>query len=210
MYHPTIQGPVNFKGNNLTGYYDIPIINITCASNCPSKKLGLCKNPPGVKCLAQLDEDNKDYGDKVFDAKLTQEKAWETMTEDEIVKIFKNKKKPIAVRVNASGDFRNQDDVNKMKNISEKLTVPFYGWTSRNDLNFSKSKYFKIRGSGGKDLGNGLGSSIILDNIKNPEGYLVCPSGGKKDPTKKQCNKCKLCFTEDYLNISFKIVKEKL
>ena len=126
------------NGNKKIGH-DTVILNITSASNCPSDKLGLCK--VSKLCYAKKIERYNPYYKPFCDR---QTKQWDTLTAKQIViniLHIKDKNPDVKyLRYSEAGDFRTQEDINKMSDIAELLKpvgIRVYGYTARSDLDFS-------------------------------------------------------------------------
>lgn len=138
---------------NLKVGKDTIILNITSATDCESLKKGLCQVPEG-KCYALRAE--KQYPD-VLPYRRKQMHIWDALTPEEIAEDVKamlvhKRKIPIKfLRMQEAGDFRNQDDLNKMSRLADLLKghVNVYTYTARKDLNYSRiSGNLAINGSG--------------------------------------------------------------
>lgn len=176
-----------FKNGNKKIGNDTLIFNITSATECPSRKRGLC----------QLDNPNKCYALKaermypnVKPARDKQREYWDITTWDKIVedilnKIFTvklyGKRKIKYFRFNESGDFRDQYDVDKAFWIAKRIpNVTFYCYTARSDLTFTyRPKNFIVNGSG-----------FMVDNCFTVRDI---PKGYKHSKCKNDCRECKLC-----------------
>jgi hypothetical protein len=137
-------------GNTKLGK-DTAILNITSATSCPSRSLGLCKL--AHKCYAMKAE--RQYpACRPFRDRQSQD--WDTQTPEEITEpIIKLKHKLKFVRISEAGDFKDQQDVEKLNRIALILNdhgIRVYGYTARKDLNFDNlhpnlvlnGTYFKI------------------------------------------------------------------
>lgn len=132
-------------GNSKLGK-DTVIINITSATDCPSRALGLCPvTNKGMRCYALKAETS--YARHVaLPHRREQEKLWDRYTADEIaedimLQIARKRTEITNLRYSEAGDFRSQDDVDKMSRIAERLSeidVVVYGYTARSDLDFSR------------------------------------------------------------------------
>jgi hypothetical protein len=121
---------------------DTLILNITSATDCPSKALGLCKLPH--KCYAMKAE-------RMYKQSLpfrrAQAEYWDTHNAEEIANALRARmslgRTPIKyLRISEAGDFKNQRDVEKLWEISKLLEttgVIVYGYTARSDLDFSQA-----------------------------------------------------------------------
>ena len=138
------------NGNSKIGK-DTLILNITSATDCPSKKLGLCKHAD--KCYAMKAE--RQYK-QVLPFRREQTMQWDRGVYniyDEIIKMPKVIKGNIKyLRFSESGDFRSQEDINNMSLLAEWLkerNIYIYGYTARKDLDFSNvSDNMTVNGSG--------------------------------------------------------------
>jgi hypothetical protein len=176
------------NGNRKIGN-DTLIFNMTPATNCPSKKLGLCKLPE--KCYAMKAE--RCYP-QVLPYRKRQEWAWKDLTIKEFYSYVSDFIKPGIkyFRFSESGDFRTQEDVDKMSELAELLKkdkVRVYGYTARSDLNYRNiSNNIIVNGSGF------MVSNSFTATLK-PKG-IVC--GGN-------CRVCKKCKSARGLKIQVKI-----
>lgn len=129
---------------------DTAILNMCSATDCPSCKLGLCQVGGHKKCYAMKAE--RIYKN-VLPYRRAQEEQWKTLTVKEIIEgLEKLKEKKHVddktkfkedlkyIRFSEAGDFKTQEDVDKMSAIAEGLKGKFvvYGYTARKDLDFSK------------------------------------------------------------------------
>jgi hypothetical protein len=135
-------------GNTKIGK-DTAILNITSATDCIAWKLGLCqlcgmktKKGKQVKCYAKKAEIQYP---SCLPFRREQNIAFDTESPESISadlrKITESKRRKIQVvyvRFSESGDFRTQDDVNKLSAIAEQLpNATVYGYTARKDLDYS-------------------------------------------------------------------------
>lgn len=168
------------------------IFNMSSASNCPSRKRGLCKAIVNGKnrCYAFKAErfypTCKPYRDK-------QELFWKSSTDKSFVQYFLalntlSNNKFDTLRFNEAGDFHTQKCVDKAEKIATSLkqnNIKTYTYTSRSDLNFSNIKNLIILGSGfTKDGISGI-FKMIQKSESIPEGFQLCPMN---------CKICKRCL----------------
>ncbi len=163
------------------------IFNITPARDCPSQKLGLCQLKDAKKCYALKAE--RMYK-QVIPFRERQKLFWENCTIDEFVnELNKCKKKVTHLRLNESGDFRNQDDVEKANKIAEKLRVigiVTYCYTARKDLDFSKATTLVVNGSGfmvDNNFSVGYTEDELLEYVGTSKMF-VCV---------QNCSICRIC-----------------
>lgn len=177
------------NGNRKIGD-DTLILNMTSATDCPSKALGLCKIP-GI-CYAMKAE--RQYP-QVLPYRRAQTLQWDKMTAGEIgaglMAIVRAARHEIKyVRFSEAGDFRTQADVDKMSELAEYLNtfnIRVYGYTARQDLDFSRiSSNMIVNGSGFKVSNN------FQAVPKTQPLQLMCPGN---------CRSCSLCKTSNNLTI---------
>lgn len=167
------------------------IFNMTSASDCPSKALGLCK--VADICYALIPERMyptcKPYRDR-------QAQYWSDITATDFVLDFmtaRNRKRPEnrpdTIRFSEAGDFRTQADVDKMEAIAKLLSdqgIACYVYTARSDLDYRNVRYLVINFSGfeAETQGN-YGTYAAVDDVDaRPDNYGVCPC---------DCTKCRRC-----------------
>lgn len=166
------------------------IFNMSSATDCPSKALGLCAaQNAGAKCYAKKSEVAS--RPHVLPHRRKQEYYWRHITADKFALDFLsfNAMKPepfTALRFNEAGDFHGQTCVDKAETIARILKdfgVVTYCYTSRSDLDYSKVRHLIINGSGFMKEGISGEFKIIIDKTI-PEGYKLCPMN---------CRACSRC-----------------
>lgn len=184
-----------FSIGNSKLHKSVLIFNLNSAHDCPSRKLGLCM-VAGI-CYAYNAE--RQYK-ACLAYRRRQEKYWNKTKAFEFVWAVDNikKKRPYitALRINEAGDFRTQNDVYKLNYISEclkEIGITTYCYTSRNDLDFSRAR-FVVRGSGW-EARQGR-TTVVYPGQEIPKGFKVCPG-------EKCGEKCKLCQSQEKINIAF-------
>lgn len=170
-------------GNSKIGK-DTLIFNITSATECPSKKLGLCQLCDSSKCYALKAE--RMYK-QVLPYRRQQAIYWaKTSLSRRVYDIFWTKERHKAVkyiRINDSGDLRTQKDFDDIKDIARAIPeVVFYLYTARKDLNLKHNvKNLVVNGSG-----------FMADNC-----FKVLYKGENKlfreDLCPGSCSNCTLC-----------------
>ena len=184
---------INFNGNLKIGKNTL-IFNITSAYNCPSDKLKLC----GLSKVCYAKKAEKQYP-KVKQYRDDQEKLWDLISVDVFVKTILEYKNIKYIRFNESGDFRTQQDIEKIIDIANKLynnNIIIYFYTKRKDLDWSKALLIPnlvITGSGFM-LDNNF---IVIESLKqfNPKKDVLC---------NRNCRYCDLC--KNKLNNTIKIL----
>lgn len=139
------------RGNSKLGK-DTLVFNMTSATDCSSKKLGLCKCVD--KCYAMKAE--RQYHHVVLPFRRWQETFWTETSCSELIELFRSHltrryKVPVRyVRFSEAGDFRSQEDVMKLFIIAAAVPeLTFYGYTARSDLDFSDAPLnVVVNGSG--------------------------------------------------------------
>lgn len=172
------------NGNKKIGK-DTLIFNMTPALKCPSDKLGLCHN--SQICYAKQAE--RMYP-QVLPYRIRQMKWWKSVDplrfSAHILSLKLRKRNIIKfIRLNESGDFTNQDDVEKISDSAKYLCrygLIFYTYTARKDLVFHNyEKNLIINGSG-----------FMLDNEYNVIGHKSMPKRGQR-LCAMDCRGCMLC-----------------
>lgn len=180
-----------FSIGNLKLGKDTMIFNMAPAHDCQSKRMGLCK--VGKACYAMKAE--KCYPN-VLPFRQRQAAFWTSCTVDEFVEAVSQKKtKGIKyLRVNESGDFRNQADVDKLNEIAkilkEKYDINTYLYTARSDLTF-KDTHFVVNGSSWMADNN----FKFIPKGQEYKGKYVCPG---------DCRTCNLCKQKLGIEIGIK------
>jgi len=153
------------------------IFNVCSATDCPSRKLGLCQViNAGKRCYALRDEK---YFPGPLGYRRRQERLWDSLTADQFADQFislagRRRTLTKALRLNEAGDFRNQDDLRKAEAIARRLAeveVATYCYTARRDLDFSDVHTMTVNGSGFKVHGE---FKMILTPEERPTGYTMC------------------------------------
>jgi len=162
---------------------DTAIFNMGPAETCPSEALGLCQaiNKAGKNiCYAKKAE--RLYP-QVLPYRRAQESFWKAIDPEEFALqlVLTNclKGRPYtALRINESGDFYGQDDVNKAETIARILShygIVTYVYTARRDLDFSGIKHLVVNGSGFTQAGVVNEFKYIESRGDRPKDYALCP-----------------------------------
>lgn len=180
------------NGNKKIGN-DTLIFNMCSATDCPSKKYGLCDIDDN-KCYAMKAE--RQYP-AVLPYRRQQQRYWEeTEAKDiaiDLVGIINRKRNPIKyIRFSEAGDFDAQYDVNKMAEIvscmdNELPEVTWYGYTARKDLDFSNIPHSMVVNGSGFMVSNMF---TALKDMATAE--IQCPG---------DCRECDLCKGQNGLDI---------
>lgn len=185
---PVLRRKVNISFGNRKLPVTTAVFNICSATDCPSRKLGLCQViNAGHRCYALRDEQ---FYTGPLGYRRRQEKLWDSLSAEEfahqflaVVKARRHRTK--ALRLNEAGDFRNQADVDKASIIAGILSdyrIKVYCYTARSDLDFSGvHSNLVINGSGFKVHGE---FRFVKDRSEVPAGYRVCRGSCKT------CSRC--------------------
>jgi len=163
------------------------IFNMGSATNCPSKKLGLCK----VCNICYAMKAEKQYPD-CLPYRNRQEAFYAKHDSIDIAKYFiqaiewkMNSKYPVdAIRFSEAGDFSNQAMVDKLMVVFSLIKKAFpkiriYGYTARKDLNFTELMKFATVNGSNKMISNEFKA---VDTFT--DGNLHCQCN---------CDTCTLC-----------------
>lgn len=176
------------RGNKKIGK-DTLIFNMCPATDCPAKALGLCQLSNTNYCYAL-------HAEKMFPTVLPyrrrQAEIWENQTVElrHAISDLAVAKPTKYVRYNESGDFRTQNDVDKLALMAYLLPdLVVYGYTARKDLCFAgRPKNLIINGSG---WSRGKMNKFLA--VRKPSGNNpVCPG---------DCSICGLCKSEKGITV---------
>ena len=179
------------------------IFNMSSATDCPSRKLGICKAVVNGKsvCYAKRAECSMRPG--VLPFRRKQQLYWKRVEPEqfcaELLAISLAKLKPFtALRFNEAGDFHTQSCVDKAEKIARILKIYgiiAYAYSSRDDLDYSKIRALKISGSGFKKPGI-VNIFTMIPNIESkPKGFGIC------------CGNCRVCNRCQRAGLKTAIVK---
>lgn len=206
----TANGLTLSNGNTKLGP-DTLVINLTSATDCPSRQRGLCQLSNPADCYALKAE-------RLYKACLPyrrrQADYYQNTTINRVVGDIgaiidqANRSKHVKavggiryIRFSEAGDFTNQTDIIRLNRVAKCLNldhpnIQFYGYSARSDLDFSRSPHLIVRGSG-HDNGNAgrvivrtltadqkAQRTILLDGTE----YLICPG---------KCFGCTICKDEE-------------
>jgi hypothetical protein len=167
------------------------IFNMSSATDCMSRIMGLCKIADICYAMApeRMYPTCKPYRDR-------QSEYWSDITAEQFVADFlaaRNRKrsdKPDTIRFSEAGDFRTQADVDKMERIAEILWdegIVCYVYTARSDLYYGNVRYLTMMFSGFTPIRPPVryGTYVAVDDVEaRPDNYGVCPC---------DCTKCRRC-----------------
>lgn len=169
------------------------IFNMGSAHSCPSKKLGLCQAWVKGKCVCYAMKSETSYHPNTQPYRNEQMKYWlnstvEKFVYDFLILNYHKRNKFTALRFNESGDFWDQECIDKADKIAYALNaygIRSYGYTARRDLNFSNLQKLIVHGSGFYKEGLSGEFKMIDMHAKAPVGYVMC---------KGDCRICHMCL----------------
>lgn len=181
---------------------DVLIVNLSSATNCPSKALGLCKI--AKVCYALHDE--KQWPN-CKNKNLAVEQWIQQATDQDIIKLLEAyidaaPTKISHIRLDEAGDFVSQSQVNQWERIAEHLEntkgVKTYTYTCRSDLDFSGANHIVVNGStpGVKGAVREFKCTPkdVYDTLTPSSGEYKCPG---------KCDKCHVCFDRKFEGIIY-------
>jgi len=184
---------VNKKSVNLVfsfGNKKLPkttaIFNLCPSFCCPSRNLNLCQLTNPQRCYALKAER---LHPQVLGYRKRQFKFWKKCTVDSFFwKLAEEKgtRKIDILRVSEAGDFRDQEDVDKLVSIANKLSycgVKTYCYTARSDLNFSNRGELVVNGSNFM-VDNCFKMGTFVKGVDETYAQYKCIM---------DCRKCSLC-----------------
>jgi hypothetical protein len=170
------------------------IFNMGSATDCPSRRLGLCQAFANGKCICYALKAEREYRPFTLPFRRRQEIYWKNTPAKKFATDFVTmnmlKVRPYnALRLNESGDFWSQECVGKAEKIARILKrygITTYCYTARSDLDFSRCKRLVVSGSGFCKEGI-KGEFLMVKDVKvqRPRGYGVCVSN---------CRTCSRCL----------------
>ena len=192
------------KAGNRKQGTDTLIYNLGSATECPSKKLGLCQIPSGL-CYAMKEErmyhDCKPHRDRQAQYWLNTDITTIIADFDLLLKKYKKLASRVKyLRYNESGDFYSQACITKFdalaKHLKDNYNIITYGYSARSDLNF-KDVNFLVKGSSHNAGNTGECITRKIDKTikvyhENNKKYYVCPGN---------CRNCKLCKIPKTVNV---------
>jgi len=189
---------------------NILIYNLGSAEKCPSRKLGLCQLDNPRDCYAWNAEKQYPAPGPYRERQLH---IWKTSSKEKLAEQFGQKieghkrywkfhpNEPRLVRFDESGDFYDQEDVDKMEYIATKLkkehNADTYVYTARRDLDYSNVKNLQINFSGSRppperDAPNSNIYKVVDKVPEDAENVCPCAEGYTTDI----CGDCVQCSLE--------------
>jgi len=175
-------------GNTKLGR-DTAIFNMDSATDCVSKKLGLCQLQDCNSCYALKAEIQYPacLPFRKRQALAYHRQEYKSLASDILQGVTRNVK---YIRFSEAGDFRHQGDIEKLFNIASELSqYIFYGYTARRDLSYKNPpKNLAINCSGFR-RGN-------MNTFRIVKSYT-----GNNPTCKGNCRICNLCKKAQSLTI---------
>ena len=174
-------------GNHKLGK-DTLIFNFTSATECPSRRLGLC-NHPGI-CYACRSE--RQYSTTCKPYRDRQKAWWHKVTARQFAQtvdtfVTSRRKIPIRyLRFSEAGDFEDQESVDKFTEACKLLwlwheyNLEVYGYTARRDLDFTE--LMKVASVNGQEF---MLTNKIVVKVPPKNAKHICPGNCRI------CNYCK-------------------
>jgi len=175
------------------------ILNLCSATDCPSRARGLCR-------IAQDAESRRTQGlpardcyalkaERAYPAVLPYRRRQDDITSratgDDIaaavLSLSSRSRYPVnALRVSEAGDFRGQDDVQRVEDAARALKrhgIAVYCYTARADLDYRDCVALTVNGSGFRPNGGG-GNTFAAVAVPSRASGPVCPG---------DCTSCRIC-----------------
>jgi hypothetical protein len=111
----------------------------------------------------------------------------------------RKRSKPIALRLNESGDFRTRQDILKTDEIARRINdiVDTYTYSASSHLDWSEKDHFVVNRSDHR-FDYGERDYIVVDSVDEiPDGGLRCPHDQSDGEIKCGANGCTLCISSD-------------
>ena len=175
------------------------ILNLTSATDCPSRKLGLCKvADEACKRRASGEAAHDCYALKsevAYPAVLPYRRRQDALTREAtagelaaaVLSLASGSRYPVNyLRVSEAGDFRSQDDVDKMERTAILLKrhgIGTYCYTARADLDYSSCEALTVNGSGFRPNGGGGNMFAAVAEPTATAGPICCGD----------CTTCHIC-----------------
>jgi hypothetical protein len=175
----------------------IAIFNMGSAKDCPSNRESNCQaydeKTDTDKCYARKAE--KQYP-QVLSYRRRQQLIWKEITANQFVEAFKEmyerKRKDISfLRLNESGDFRYQFDVEQAEKIAKRLKnecdIDVYTYTASDELDFTVCDYLTVNASNENVEGYDQRFAAVEDYDEITEKHFECC---------EDCSKCHACMSD--------------
>lgn len=179
------------------------IINLTAAINCPSLKLGLCK--VSKVCYALRSEKKYPY----YQPKnLKMEEFFKRASTEDIIDLLEayvlsHKRKKIKyLRINESGDFKTQEQIQQWSIIADyfknKYNILTNAFTCRADLDFTQAHF--IVNASRPDV---KGLTRVFKCISREDFDSITTLNTNEYKCKANCRVCNICFHDKFHGIIY-------
>lgn len=201
-------------GNNKVAD-SVAIFNMNSATDCPNadssedeqSETGACQVPWSA-CYAHKAEN---VYPNTLPYRRRQEYLWDALTAEQWAAAFKEivarKRKEVTdIRFSEAGDFRHEEDVEKVNTIAKMLAtdgIDVYTYSASHKLDWSGATHFTVNQSNAlAEYGDRL-FTALPEGSDLPDNTVWCPYD-KSDGDVK-CGECRLCINSDGPNVAIEL-----
>jgi hypothetical protein len=201
-------------GNNKVSK-SVGIFNMNSATDCPNAEstendqtdTGVCQ-VPWESCYAHKAEN---VYPQTLPYRRRQQYLWDSLSAEEWAGAFKSlvsrkRNSVTAVRFSEAGDFRNEQDIQKVERIAQMLStdgIDVYTYSASHKLDWSEAENFTVNQSNElADYGDRL-FTALPEGSDLPEDTVWCPYD-KSDGDIK-CGECKLCINPEGPDVAIEL-----
>lgn len=193
-------------GNNKVSK-TVAIYNLNSATDCPNRETDRCQ-VPFEKCYAHKAEN---VYPQTLPYRRRQQYLWDSLSAEEWAGAFKSlvsrkRNSVTAVRFSEAGDFRNEQDIQKVERIAQMLStdgIDVYTYSASHKLDWSEAENFTVNQSNElADYGDRL-FTALPEGSDLPEDTVWCPYD-KSDGDIK-CGECKLCINPEGPDVAIEL-----
>jgi hypothetical protein len=201
-------------GNNKVSK-SVGIFNMNSATDCPNAEstendqtdTGVCQ-VPFEDCYAHKAEN---VYPQTLPYRRRQQYLWDSLSAEEWAGAFKSlvsrkRNSVTAVRFSEAGDFRNEQDIQKVERIAQMLStdgIDVYTYSASHKLDWSEAENFTVNQSNElADYGDRL-FTALPEGSDLPEDTVWCPYD-KSDGDIK-CGECKLCINPEGPDVAIEL-----
>jgi hypothetical protein len=193
----------------------VAVFNMNSATDCPNAKpagngetdTGLCQVDFG-DCYAHKSEN---VYPNTLPYRRRQEYLWDRLSAQQWAGAFKcllsrKRNEVTAIRFSEAGDFRNQQDIQKVDQIAQMLAtegIDVYTYSASHKLDWSNAENFTVNQSNNlADYGDRI-FTALPEGHDLPDGTVWCPHSlekkekGVTSDEAIKCGDCRLCIDED-------------
>jgi hypothetical protein len=201
-------------GNNKVSK-SVGVFNMNSATDCPNAEstendqtdTGVCQ-VPWESCYAHKAEN---VYPQTLPYRRRQQYLWDSLSAEEWAGAFKSlvsrkRNSVTAVRFSEAGDFRNEQDIQKVERIAQMLStdgIDVYTYSASHKLDWSEAENFTVNQSNElADYGDRL-FTALPEGSDLPEDTVWCPYD-KSDGDIK-CGECKLCINPEGPDVAIEL-----